>query len=327
MAKVIHFYQPGPPEVQCVEEVVVPDPGPGEVQIQVAAIGLNRSDLIFRSGHHPLKPRTPSGNGAEGAGVVARLGPGVSGFAAGDAVSVVPHMDPTRGTYGELINIPAPMVMASSSYLDTAGNAAFWASYLTAHGGLINIANLGAGDTVLITAASSSVGLAAIQVANMVGATAVAITRGAAKAERLCQAGAAHVLVMERDDVGAAVAEITGGEGARVVFDPVGGPGTAVLAEAMAMRGIYVLYGAMSGEATPFPVAAAFDKLLTMTIYRLDYVNRHEELERDRTFLDEGLASGALRPTIDQVFPFTQVVEAHRHMASNEQFGKIVLAL
>ena len=325
MTRVVHFYQPGPPEVQRIEDIEVPAPGAGEVQSRVASIGMNRSDLLFRAGQHPMKPPVPAGNGAEAAGVVEALGPGVEAFAVGDAVSVVPHMNPRGGTYGELINVRATMVMPSSPQLSTRENGAFWASALTAFGGLVDVGGLVAGDTVVIPAASSSVGVAAIQIARFIGALPVALTRRADKAERLRQLGAARVLVEGRDDYTAAVMEVSGGRGARVVFDPVAGAGVPRLAAAMATRGIYVLYGAMSGEMTPFPVAEAFDKLLTMGIFRLDYVNRPDELARGRAFLDAALAAGHLKPLIDREFPLARVVDAHHYMAANDQIGKILL--
>lgn len=325
MTRVVHFYQPGPPEVQRIEDIEVPAPGPGEVRIRVAAIGMNRSDLLFRAGQHPMKPPVPAGNGAEAAGLVDAVGQGVEAFAVGDAVSVVPHMDPSRGTYGELINVAATRVMPSSPHLSPRENGAFWASALTAFGGLVDVGGLAAGDTVVIPAASSSVGVAAIQIARYIGARSVALTRGAHKVERLRQLGADRVLVAGREDYASAVMAVSGGRGARVVFDPVGGAAVPGLAAAMASRGIYVLYGAMSGEITPFPVAEAFDKLLTMGIFRLDYVNRPDELARGRAFLDAALAAGQLKPLIDREFPLARVVDAHHYMAANGQVGKILL--
>lgn len=327
MSKAILFYEPGPAEVQCLEDVTVPAPAPGEVRIRVAAIGLNRSDLIFRSGHHPMKPQSPSGNGAEAAGVVDSVGPGVTSIAIGEAVCVVPHMDPERGTYGELINVAADRVMKASPHLTMEENGAFWASYLTAWGGLIEEGKLAEGDFVIIPAASSSVGLAAIQIAKMVGAVPIAITGSESKVAALRDAGAAHVMLSSDTNLAEHIMTITGGVGARVVFDPVGGDQTLVLAAAMARRGIYVLYGVLSGGVTPFPVGPAFEKLLTMTIFRLDFVNRPEELPRAMAFLEQGLACGLLKPVIDSTFPFEEVVQAHHHMASNRQFGKIVLTV
>jgi NADPH:quinone reductase len=323
MPKAIRFYEPGPAEVQRIEHMDVSMPGPGELRIRVQAIGLNRSDLIYRSGHHPIKPPSPSGNGAEAAGVVDSVGSGVQGFAVGDAVAVVPHMNPDRGTYGELIVIAADRVMKASLELSLLDNGAFWSAYLTAYGGLIQVGGLAAGDAVVIPAASSSVGLAAIQIANAIGAVPIALTRDAGKLDRLLAAGARYAFLNARDDLAAEVKRCTGG--ARVIFDPIGGAGSLVLADAMTQRGTYVLYGLLSGESTPFPARAAFDNLLKMTVFRLDFVNHPEELAAGKAFLDDHLARGSIKPTIDKVFAFDDVVEAHRYMEQNKQFGKIVL--
>lgn len=326
MTRVIRFHQTGGPEVQKIEELPLPPPGPGQVQIRVQAIGVNRSDLLYRAGLHPLQPVMPSGNGSEASGVVVDTGAGVSGFAPGERVTVVPRMAPEEGTYAEVINMAEKYVMKATPWLSTAEEAAFWASFLTAYGGLIDAGGLVAGDFVVLPAASSTVGLAAIQIANAIGATPLAVTRSASKAERLREAGAARVIVSGRDDLAGEIIHATGGRGARVVFDPVGGEQTLALAEGMARGGRYVLYGAMGGQ-TPFPVMAAFDKLITMGVFRLDYGNRLEELPRGRAFLENGLAKGLLHPVIDRTFPFEAVVEAHRYVESDRQFGKVVLTL
>ena len=135
MSKVVHFYQPGGPEVQRLEHITVASPAPNEVRLRVTAIGVNRSDLIFRAGMHPHQPVAPACNGSEAAGIVDAIGAGVSGFAIGDPVTMVPHMDPGKGTYCELINLPARLVMHQSSALSGVEAAAFWVSYLTAYWG------------------------------------------------------------------------------------------------------------------------------------------------------------------------------------------------
>jgi NADPH:quinone reductase-like Zn-dependent oxidoreductase len=327
MPKIVLFYEPGSAEVQRIEEVAVVPPGPHDVQIRVQAIGLNRSDLIYRRGDHPLQPPVPSSNGAEAAGIVAAVGAEVKDFVVGDAVAVVPHMDPQRGTYGELINVAAVRVMEAAPELSALENAAFWVSYLTAYGGLIQVGKLTRDDFVIISAASSSVGLAAVQIANAVGAHPIALTRDQGKVDRLLSAGAQAAFLSGSDDLAEQLRESTGGRGARVVFDPVGGSGTTILADAISRYGTYVIYGVMSGEATPFPVAAAFEKLLSMTIFRLDFVHRPEELPEAKAFLDALLGKGLLRPTIHKVFAFDEVVAAHHYMESNSQFGKIVLTV
>src|SRR3954453_2502346 len=222
MARVVRFHETGGPEVLRIEELEVPPPGEGEVQIRIHAIGLNRAEAMFRSGQYLEEPRFPARLGYEAAGTVAAIGPGVQGFEVGDAVSVIPNFSLNEyGLYGDLANAPAHAVTHHPASLSWVEAASGWMQYLTAYGALGDIAKLTKGDTVLIPAASSSVGLAAIQIANRVGAVPVALTRGRSKRQALLDAGAAHVIATGEQDVVKEVLGITGGRGARVVFDPV----------------------------------------------------------------------------------------------------------
>src|SRR5579863_5627502 len=178
MARIVRFHQHGGPEVLRIEDVDVPGPGPGEVQIRVKALGLNRAEALMRAGAYIETPELPSGLGLEAAGVVERVGEGVDGCAPGDAVSVIPPMSMARWpAYGELVTFPAGLIVRRPPSLSWEAAAAVWMSYLTAYGALIDIARLGREDFVVVTAASSSVGLAAIQIAKCVGATPIAVTR------------------------------------------------------------------------------------------------------------------------------------------------------
>jgi NADPH:quinone reductase-like Zn-dependent oxidoreductase len=200
--------------------------------------------------------------------------------------------------------------------------------YATAYGALIDIAGLKAGDTLLIPAASSSVGIAAIQIARMIGATPVALTRGSSKRKPLLDAGAAHVIATEEQDLVAEAKKLTGGKGARIVFDPVGGPTVAKLTVAMAERGILFLYGALSTEPTPLPLMDVVGKSLTIRGYVLfEITGDPQRLERAKKFIVDGLSAGKLKPVVAKMFPLEQIVEAHRYMESNQQVGKIVVTV
>jgi NADPH:quinone reductase-like Zn-dependent oxidoreductase len=329
MARVVRFHEIGGPEVLRVEEVELAPPGKGEVQIRVHALGLNRAESMFRSGQYVEDPRLPARLGYEAAGTVAAIGPGVQGFKIDDAVSVIPSFSPNDyGMYGDLANAPANAVTHHPASLSWAEAAAVWMQYLTACGALIDIAGLKSGDTLLIPAASSSVGLAAIQIANKVGAVPVALTRGSAKRQALLDAGAAHVVATEEQDLVEEVLGITGGKGARVVFDPVGGPTIAKLVRATARQGILFLYGALSTEPTPLPLFDVLRKWLTIRGYILPEITSDpKRLERAKTFVNEGLADGSLKPIIARTFPLEQIVEAHRYLESNQQFGKVVVTV
>lgn len=329
MARVVRFHELGGPEVLRVEEVDVPPPGKGEVQISIKALGLNRAEAMFRRGQYLEEPKLPARLGYEAAGTVAAVGPGVHGFNIGDAVSTIPSFSLNQyGLYGDLANAPARAVTHHPASLSWAEAAAVWMQFLTAYGALIDIGRLTKGDTVLIPAASSSVGLAAIQIANRVGAVPVALTRGESKLQALLNAGAAHVVVTDQQDLVKEALRITGGKGARIVFDPVGGPTFAKLAQATARLGILFLYGALSTEATPLPLFDVLGKWVTIRGYVLmEITSDPERLERAKKFVNDGLADGSLKPIIAKTFPLERIAEAHRYLESNRQIGKIVVTV
>jgi NADPH:quinone reductase-like Zn-dependent oxidoreductase len=329
MTRVVRFHQHGGPEVLRIEHVDLPRPGPGEVQIRVKALGLNRAEALLRAGAYIETPALPSGLGLEAAGVVELVGEGVVGLSTSDAVSIIPPQSMARWpTYGELVTVPSGLAVKHPRSLGWQAAAASWMQYLTAYGALVDIAGLRREDFVVITAASSSVGLAAIQIANGIGATAIAVTRTSAKKQALLDAGAGEVVVLAEEDLAARLGEITGERGARVVLDAVGGPIFEPLAAAMSRGGILIEYGGLSQEPTPFPLGAVLAKTLTLRGYLVHEITGDPaKLEAAKAFILEGLEAGMLKPVIDRTFTFDQIVEAHRYLESNEQFGKIVVTI
>lgn len=329
MTRVVRFHAHGGPEVLRIEEIEAAAPGRGEVQIRVKALGLNRAEVFMREGRYLENPPLPSGLGLEAAGTVAALGEGVTGFEIGDAVSVIPPISMVQyPAYGELATFPARLVVKHPPMLDWETAAATWMAYVTAYGALVEVAGVGKGDVVAITAASSSVGIAAIQIVRMLGATPVAITRTSAKRKALLQAGAAEVIASEEEDIAARLDAITDSKGVRVVFDAVGGPAFLPLTAAMAAGGMLIEYGGLSREPTPFPLASVMTKSLTLRGYVIHEIVRDDaRLERAKAFVIDGLERGLLRPVIDRVFAFDDIVSSHRHLESNQQFGKIVVTV
>lgn len=329
MARVVRFHRLGGPEVLQIENLDLPAPQAGEVRINVKALGLNRAEAMFRAGQYLEQPVFPSKLGYEAAGTVDAVGPGVEGLKPGDAVSTVPAFPLGKyGVYGDAAIVPASAVAKHPPSLSWSEAAAIWMQYLTAYGALVDIAQLTEGDTVLIPAASSSVGIAAMQIARRVGATPIALTRNSDKREALLQLGAASVIATEEQDLAAEVRKLTDGKGARVVFDPVGGPTVAKLAAAMAPRGILFLYGALSPEPTPVPLLEVLGKSLTIRGYILfEITSDPERLARAKKWVVDGLASGQLKPVVAKTFPLEEIVEAHRYLESNRQIGKIVVTI
>lgn len=329
MARVVRFHELGGPEVLRIEDIEVGRPDAGEVQIRIKALGLNRAEALLRRGTYIEAAVLPSGLGLEAAGIVEAVGDGVDGFAPGDPVSVVPPRSQVRWpAYAELASFPAEHVVKHPPTLGWEAAAAAWMPYVTAYGALIDLAQLRRGDFVVITAASSSVGIAAIQIARLVGATPIAVTRTRAKTAALLEVGAAHVVASLEEDLETRLAEIAGPDGVRVVFDAVGGPAFEPLTSAMARGGILIEYGALSPEPTPFPLFAVLSKCLTLRGYLIHETTADPaRLAAAKAFVLDGLASGALRPVIARTFPLDRIVDAHRFLESNEQFGKIVVTV
>ncbi|MCJ2046826.1 zinc-dependent alcohol dehydrogenase family protein [Methylobacterium sp. J-078] len=329
MSRIVRFHEIGGPEVLKVEDVEVPAPKAGEVQIRVKAMGLNRAEVMFRTGQYVTQPTFPAITGYEAAGLVEKIGPGVEGFSVGDKVSVVPcFMLGEYGLHGELVNAPAFGVVRHPENLSWEDAAATWMMFVTAYGALVDIARMRKGDVVLIRAASSSVGLAAIQIVNMLGGVSVALTRGSSKRETLLAAGAQHVIATSEQDLVAEVRRITEGKGARIAFDPVGGPEVPKILDALSPLGIFFQYGALDVADVPVPVLSLLGKNLTIRGYQLfEITTDPERLEQAKAFIVEGLASGALKPVIAKTFTLDAIVEATRFMESNEQVGKIVVTV
>src|SRR5262245_47486939 len=196
MPRIVRFHQIGGPEVLKGAEEPLVQPKQGEVRLQVQALGLNRAEVMFRSGAYLEVAQLPSRLGYEAAGVVDAIGPGVSGVKIGDRVSTIPAFGlSAHGVYGESAVVPAFAVASYPEQFAPEQGAAVWMQYMTAWIGLIERGRLEKGQIALITAASSSVALAAIQIAKAAGATTIAATRKAAKKPRLLQAGADHVVV------------------------------------------------------------------------------------------------------------------------------------
>jgi NADPH:quinone reductase-like Zn-dependent oxidoreductase len=327
MARIVRFHQYGDPSVLKIEDLDVPPPAADEVQIEVKSFGLNRAEVMFRRHAYLQEAQFPSRLGYEAAGIVKMVGTSATGFRQGDAVSLIPPTDIARwGTYGEVANVPARNLVKHPDNISFELAAASWMQYVTAWGALIDQAKLSTGDVVIVTAASSSVGIAAFQIAKAVGATIIATTRTRAKRQALIEHGADHVVVTDEEDLVARVMEITRGVGARVVFDPVGGPSFVPLTESMAHGGILLEYGALSTEPTPFPLFTVLGKSLTLKGYlNGEITNNEAALERAKAFITNGLSSGQLKPVIARTFPLEQIQEATRFLESNAQIGKVVV--
>lgn len=326
-SKTVIFHEAGAPEVLKVEQIQVAFPAAQEVRIQVKSIGVNRADAMYRQGMYIENPIFPAQIGYEAAGIVEAVGSEVSNIAVGDVVNVVPGFSlHNYASYGEYINMPAYAVHKYPSNLSFDEAASVWTSYLTMYGMVVHSGQLQAGQFAVINAASSSAGLAAIQMTNYVGGIAIALTTSSKKKEALLKAGAAHVIVTSEQDIAAEVLKITNNAGANLILDPVVGAKFSNLLSSVAENGKVFVYGALSHEPASFP---AFDVLMKTPTIRgysaIEVMGNMEVLVPAIAFIDKGVTEGKLKPVIDKVFNIDDIVASHKYLESNQQFGKIVV--
>jgi NADPH:quinone reductase-like Zn-dependent oxidoreductase len=328
MPKIVRFHSIGGPENLKLEDVPSREPGSGEVKLRVQAVGLNRAEDLFMRGLYAETPELPSRIGYEASGIVESVGPGVDAAWIGKKVATVPGFSMSKnGVLGEEAIVPEAVLGEYPAKLSAVEAAAIWMQYLTAHGALVTFGHLKPGEFVLMTA-SSSVGLAAIQIVNSEGAISIAATRKSNKRAELLALGAAHVIATEEEDVVAKVNQITGGKGARLVFDPVGGPGIEKLVEATAYQGTIFVYGLLSMQPTPFPTRAVLWKGISMRGYSLMEIRRDPQLLKSaKQYVFDRLSDGRFHPKIAKTFPLAQSRQAYEYLESNQQVGKVVITV
>lgn len=321
MSRVVVFDEFGTPDVMRVVEEPAPTPEGGEIRVRIEAFAVNPLDLMMRSGNSPAPVPLPHARlGIEGTGIVDALGPGVSGPRPGTPVILTAVPDSAvRGSYADYVTVPAGRVIARPGGLSIAESAAIWVGFSTAYGALVETAEMRSGDSVVITAATGAVGRAAIQIARQVGAIPIAVTRAQAREPELIGVGATAVVATDRDDLAKTVRAHTGGVGADIVLDLVGGPGQQGLVDA-ARPGAKLI---TAGFLDPRPAAGAIFPGYRSFLHTLDPT----VVGRMADALCDGLRGGAFRPRIDSVLSLDQVVDAHRRIESGANRGKIVVTM
>ena len=341
ISKVIRFHKTGEPDVLRIEEIRRPKPKGNEALVRVQAIALSRKDLLWREGSYFEEPVFPAQIGCDAAGVVESVGPEVKKLKVGDHVSTLPAVSLLDYTaHGDFMIYPETALHVYPQNLTPVQATAVNAGLFTAYFALVELACLKRDQFVVITAASSSMGVAAIQLSKAVGAKSVAVTRSEAKRKGLLALGANQVVVAGGEDVQEAILELTGGLGAEVIYDAVGGPGLEELIWATKRFGHVIVYGQLGAmdQETPLPLGACFLRGLKLhasfrvfdfTGYsRLGLLAKTKAVERAKKFSSDGLTRGLFLPKIDRVFlGLDQYVAAHRYMEMNSQIGKIVISL
>jgi NADPH:quinone reductase-like Zn-dependent oxidoreductase len=341
--KAVRFHGHGGPEVLRFEDAPDPQVMPGWVTVRVRACALNRLDIWQRRGIDRVRIPLPHISGADVAGVVAEVGDGVSGWAAGDRVMLQPGLScgacieclsgrdnycaqydvlgyQSDGGYAALVSVPAVNLIRLPDHIDFVRAAAFPLTFLTAWHMLIGRARLTESDTVLVLAAGSGVGQAAVQIARAMRATVIATAGNAAKLERARDFGADAVIDHYRDDLVARVRELTQGRGVDVVVEHVGQATWPRSVRCLARGGRLVICGATTGHDAAIDLRHLFARQLSLLGC---YMGGKPELMRAARLFFRGI----LGPVVDRTFPLSETAQAQRYLEESSQFGKVVLVL
>ena len=325
--RAVVIIEAGDPEVLAIQRVSIREPGRGEVRVRVRAAGINRADLLQRRGLYPPPPGWPAEiPGLEYTGDVEALGEGADLWQVGDRVMGLVG----GGGYAEYVVVPEREAIPVPDRLSHEEAAAIPEVFITAHDALFSQLRLGLGERLLIHAVGSGVGTAALQLAKAARAKVIGTSRAAWKLERAQELGLDAGIDASQEDVAEAVLRETGGEGVDAILDLVGGPYLATNIDTLALKGRLIIVGLTAGRSAELDMGAVLRKRLHIVGTSLRMRPLEEKISAARAFerdVGESLATGTVRPVIDRVFSMEDVVEAHRYMESNANFGKLVLRI
>jgi NADPH2:quinone reductase len=319
--KAIQIQQTGGPEVLKLAELPIPEPGPGQVLIRVEATGVNFIEIYFRKGTY--KSSMPLIPGSEAAGTVEELGPGVTGFKAGDAVVSVSVL----GSYAEYALVAAASLVKIPDGLNMEQAAAAMLQGMTAHYLSHSTFQLAAGHTALIHAGAGGVGLLLTQMAVRIGARVITTVSTEEKAELSREAGASEVILYTQKDFEPEVKRLTGGKGVEVVYDSVGKTTFEGSLNCLRPRGLLALFGASSGPVPPFDLIQLSGKgslyITRPTLWH--YIATRAELELRAGDVLNWAAKRELKLRTEHVYPLAQAAQAQIDLEARKTTGKILL--
>ncbi|MEC9264718.1 MAG: quinone oxidoreductase [Pseudomonadota bacterium] len=320
--KAVCVHRHGGPEVLSLESVDLPPPGPDEIRIRNEAIGVNFTDIYFRTAQY-APPTLPFIPGNEGAGIVLAVGEAVRDIKPGDRVGYVSLL----GAYAEEHNVPARFVVPLPDAIDFEAGAAMMLKGLTAQYLLHQTVRVRPGDTILVHAAAGGVGLLLVQWAKHLGATVIATAGAVQKAEAVRAAGGDHIILYRKEDFISRVNAITGGRGVDIAYDSVGRDTFLGSLASLRPRGHLVSYGTASGPIEPLDVAAlARQGSISVTSPVLfDYLQSRNDILAMSEGLFNAVLSGVVRVPVPTRYPLSHAAEAHTRLEARATTGPSVL--
>ena len=314
----------GPPESLTIEERDAPQPGPDQVLVDVVAAGINFPDVLAIAGKYQVKTPPPFVPGAEASGVVAAVGENVKHIGVGDKVIVA-----TTGAFAEQCVADAAMTIPLPDGLDFAQGAGYSVTYGTSYHALKQSADLRPGETVLVLGAAGGVGITAVEIAKAMGARVIAAASSDAKLEFARSAGADELVNYSEVSLKDAVKELTDGNGADVVYDPVGGELAEQAFRATAWHGRYLVIGFACGEIPSFAANIALLKEASIIgVWWGTWAAKNPKLQIENLAeLAAMIAAGKLQPRVTESYALDDFVDAFRAITERRALGKVILRI
>jgi NADPH2:quinone reductase len=315
----------GPPESLVVEDVVSPDPGPGEVVVSVKAASVNFPDVLIIQNKYQFKPQLPFSPGSEVAGIVKAIGDGVTGVNPGDRVMAFT----TYGAFAEEVKTEAKRLLPLPPGMDFTHAAAFGLTYATSDHALRDRGQVAAGETLLVLGAAGGVGLAAIEIGKALGARVIAAASTDDKLTVCREHGADDTINYVADDLRDRIKSVTDGRGVDVVYDPVGGAYTEPALRSLAWRGRLLVVGFAAGEIPKIPLNLTLLKGCSIVgVFWGEFTRREpQRFAESMQQLGRWYGDGKLKPHVSQTYPLERAADALTAMANRQVKGKVVLTV
>jgi len=311
-----------------LQSCVPGEPGPTDVRLRVEAFALNWGDADLMNNAYSFSfSEFPARIGIEAAGIVDAVGSEVMGIEIGDRYCTLPYFYDLRGASADTMLIDQAYVTKAPEGLTAVEAAAVWMQFMTAYFPIVELAKAGPGTNLLIPAGTSTAGAAALQIARMMGATAISTSRSEENRQYIIDQGAEHVFIDDGGDIESFLFEVTNGVGIHTSFDPIGDDFMERYGMAMVKGGNLLMYGGLTGTYAGLPFLPMVQRNLWFHVYSLfNYVGDASACARGKAFVYDALSSGDLRPSVDRVFPMESYIEAWRYMKGHRDgHGKVVI--